>query len=131
MILDPWDDAEELARRLAVPDTPLVIVIGAQAWCAKCRNLRPAFDALDAQQGFRILLWLDVDDHEPFLGNYLPDDLPELLVCQNGLVLYRGVVGNDARSLHEEIEQACKVPRGAPDATGIFRRLVATDWAKT
>jgi thiol-disulfide isomerase/thioredoxin len=47
-LLDPWSDASQLAQRLQQSNSRLLILIGAEQWCAKCRDLRPQFDNLVA-----------------------------------------------------------------------------------
>lgn len=92
--LDPWDDALELARRLQAPDAELLVVIGAQAWCDKCKRLKPAFEALCAQaMGDHVLwLWLDLEDHADFLGGFIPPDLPLLLRWRQGVCVQAAIV---------------------------------------
>lgn len=45
-ILDPCNDASILAARLQSPQSRLLIVVGAEAWCIRCRHIRPAFDSV-------------------------------------------------------------------------------------
>ena len=130
MILDPWDDAAELSRRLILPGSQLLLVIGAEAWCARCRVLRPEFDALAQNtEDERICLWLDVEDHAVFLDTYLPDDLPELLVYRDGCCTYRGAVSGHLGALSALIADVCD-SSGSADDPGIFGRLLAVDWAR-
>ena len=83
-VLDPWDDADTLAQRLQCRDALLLILIGAEQWCARCRDMRPHFDDLLAKaEHDETWLRFDLEEHAEFLGNYLPDDLPVL-------VAYRG-----------------------------------------
>ncbi len=84
--LDPWNDAQALATRLARPQAELLVALGAESWCQKCAALRPAFEALCAQQAHADLswLWLDLEDHAEFLGDFVPEDLPLLLRWRQG-----------------------------------------------
>ncbi|AGU47388.1 hypothetical protein VAPA_1c02580 [Variovorax paradoxus B4] len=94
-MLDPWRHAADIAERLQQPDGSLITVLGAQAWCDKCRRLRPEFERLAARQG-RLLntawLWLDLEDHAEFLGRFIPEDLPLLLHFREGRLLECGIV---------------------------------------
>ena len=125
MRLDPWQDAARLARALEDDDTELILVLGAEAWCHKCRSLRPRFDAFaDVAPPHRILLWLDVDEHAPFLGDYLPEDLPELLIYRAGTLTGRAHLA-PADSLEGLLAQA----RPSMDAPGLWSAFVRADWA--
>jgi hypothetical protein len=91
---DPWNDAELLGRHLARADAELLVVIGAEGWCGKCKRLRPAFEALcyagmPSHVGW---LWLDLEDHHEFLGEFIPPDLPLLLRWRKGLCVQAAVV---------------------------------------
>ncbi len=126
MRLDPWQDAARLARTLEDADTELVLVLGAEAWCHRCRSLKSRFDAFaDTAPSHRILLWLDVDEHAPFLGDYLPDDLPELLVYRAGTLTGRAHLA-PADSLEALLAQA----RPSPHDPGLWPAFVQADWAR-
>lgn len=78
--LNPWDHAEEIARRLARPDAEFLTVIGASGWCSRCQTLQPRFEALTPQLPAHVVpLWLDLEEHAEFLGDFIPPDLPLLL----------------------------------------------------
>lgn len=125
MRLDPWQHAARLALALEDADAELILVLGAEAWCHKCRSLRPRFDAFaDAAPPHRILLWLDVDEHAPFLGDYVPDDLPELLVYRAGTLTGRAYV-RPADTLEALLAQA----RPSQHDPGLWTALVRADWA--
>ncbi len=80
-MLDPWDDAGELADRLKLPGSRLLILLGAEAWCFRCRNIRPEFDSMATRAlDNEVWLWLDVEDHVEFLNGYYPENLPLMLV---------------------------------------------------
>ena len=81
-MFDPWTDAQEIAERLRRHQARLVIVLGAESWCAKCRALRPAFDErANRAEPQDVWLWLDVQEHDEFIGDFVPDDLPLLTSC--------------------------------------------------
>lgn len=79
-ILDPWADSYAIAQWLCQPDAELLVVIGATGWCQKCQRLHPHFEQLAAALPEQVLpLWLDLEDHAEFLGDFVPPDLPLLL----------------------------------------------------
>lgn len=123
--LDPWDDASAIADRLARPETNLYVVIGAESWCSKCRALRPQFDELAQRAGHgELWLWLDLEEHVDFIGEYVPDDLPML-------VFYRGERFIGCIPVGASFIAVAAQPRtnGQPDP-GIRARLLAADWVR-
>jgi thioredoxin-like negative regulator of GroEL len=125
--LDPWLDAQVIAQRLAQPEAELVVVIGAQGWCEKCRRLRPAFDRLAAnRQGLRdVWLWLDLEEHAEFLGGYIPDDLPLLLQFRAGRLVDWGV----ASEFGQAQWQIAAAPASADHPTPLWDILTVRNWA--
>ena len=134
--LDPWNDASLLAQRLSPASAQLFILVGAEQWCAKCRDLRPQFDSLAAQAKLdEVWLWLDLEDHAEFIGDYLPDNLPMLLAYQGEYMVFCQVVEDVEQSLGEHVKKIRAMrhsqydaPPTAPDP-GIRSRLVMKDWA--
>lgn len=93
MSLDPWTDAQAIAQRLRQSDIELLVVLGAEDWCHKCKHLRPAFESLVSSLPAHILpLWLDLEDHAEFLGVFLPPDLPLLLRWRAGRCVQAALV---------------------------------------
>lgn len=85
MKLDPWTDAQRLAERLSQSGARLVVVLGAQAWCRKCRDYYPQFEADAAQApASESHVWLDLEEHVEFIGAFIPDDLPLRLRYEQG-----------------------------------------------
>jgi hypothetical protein len=95
---DPWNEAQGLAQHLQRPDAELLVVIGAEAWCEKCRRLKPAFEALcaSAMPDHAAWMWLDLEDHSDFLAGFIPPDLPLLLRWRQGVCVQVAVVENIA-----------------------------------
>lgn len=123
MRFDPWEDARTLAERLAEPGTRLVVVIGALAWCHKCRDALPAFEARAASApGHECHVWLDMEEHADLIGPWLPDDLPMQLVYQGGHLQSIGVLTLQGREL-------ALAATPLPDP-GIAARLCRVDWAE-
>ncbi|MCE3604648.1 thioredoxin [Massilia sp. P8910] len=133
--LDPWNDASLLAQRLSTPHARLHVLIGAEAWCATCRHVRPQYDALAAQASVdEIWLWLDLEDHSEFIGDYLPDTLPMLIAYHGtnllGCVPVEGKAGSLGDLIHRIRSQGVlRDPShdAAPDP-GIRARLLVQDW---
>lgn len=91
---DPWSDAQALARHLQRPDAELLVVIGADGWCGKCRRLKPLFESLctSSMPDQAAWIWLDLEDHDDFLGSFVPPDLPLLLRWRAGVCVQAAVV---------------------------------------
>lgn len=128
--LDPWSDAAEIACRLALPSARLVLMLGAEEWCEKCRMFRPVFDAVAKQRASQneIWLWFDLEEHAEFLSDYIPEGLP-LLVSYKGAQLTHAVVA--AHVSAPALEKLLTQPRSIehddlPDFRG---RLMSSDWA--
>jgi hypothetical protein len=94
--LNPWDHAPQIAQHLANPAAELLLVLGAEAWCSKCRRLRPLFDALceKSMPVHMLSLWLDLEEHAEFLGGFVPPDLPLLLRWHQGQCVQAARVNN-------------------------------------
>ncbi|MDQ1918738.1 thioredoxin family protein [Massilia pseudoviolaceinigra] len=134
--LDPWDDASLLAGRLLGKNVVLFLFIGATQWCEKCKNLRPQFDRMAAEgDADEVWLWLDLVDHEEFIGNYQPDNLPTLLVYKDEHLVYCQAIEHTECSLSEhidEIQRMLNTPEGLSlrvSDPGIRTRLLTQDWA--
>lgn len=127
--LDPWHDAAAIAARLAAPAARLVVLIGAESWCERCRTLKPAFESAALQAGQdETWIWLDLEDHADFLDGFMPDDLP-ILVRYDGPVLSGAMVGRavtPAAFTNAQVWPAHQTLAGLPD---LRARLMAADWA--
>jgi hypothetical protein len=131
--LDPWSDAASLAQRLSQPHAALYIVLGAEQWCEKCRILRPYFDAYMLQADSADLwLWLDLEDHAEFIGDYLPQSLPMLIAYQGSKLVASQVLEVMPNVLTEVVSQITSAAFKAQTALaepGIRARLLQQDWA--
>ena len=128
-MLDPWLDARQIAQRLAYPDSELIAVLGAEAWCAKCRQLRPLFvNRAAAEHSPRVVwLWLDIEEHTDFIDGFIPDDLPLLLHYRNAQLLRAGVWR--ASSPENTDEGGLFEPTHHSPLPPLWQRLSAEDWA--
>ncbi len=134
--LDPWNDASLLAQRLQTTSARLYILIGAEQWCARCRDLRPIFDDQAAQgRPDEVWLWLDLEDHAEFIGDYLPDDLPMFIAYQGATLMHCQVVADTEQALAGQVNhiRSLQPSQHSAHATtpdpGIRSRLVMQDWA--
>lgn len=134
--LDPWDDASLIAERLGEPNALLFILVGAEKWCVKCRDLRPQFDSL-AEESLQdeIWLWLDLEDHSEFIGDYSPDSLPVLLAYRGDALIGCELIAETSQSLDKRIGLIrATLPgqgsvREATRDPGIRSRLLMENWA--
>ena len=131
-LLDPWRDAADIARRLQSDDAIFVVVIGAQSWCQKCRDIYPLWLEL-AQKLTQCALWLDLDEHQEFVGDFVPDDLPWLLIYRGDSVVVSSSVPHTALAALPVKLQALQL--GADEPTlpdpGIRARFLCTNWAQS
>lgn len=92
-ILNPWDHAQEIAWRLSRHDAELLTVVGAAGWCSRCQTLQPKFEALSKDLPEHIVpLWLDLEEHAEFLGDFIPPDLPLLLRWRQGQCIQAAII---------------------------------------
>lgn len=127
--LDPWDDAPAIAEMLQQPGAELTVVLGAEAWCEKCRRLRPLFDAMQTEQPAAggVALWLDLEDHAEFIGRFVPDDLPLMLRWRGGACVRAAVLLDSEPEMPARWKlQELAVPAELPDLWAGFAR---GDWA--
>jgi hypothetical protein len=125
---DPWVDARTLADRLRRPASKLIVVIGAEAWCERCRQFRPMFERWSTQaKESETWLWLDLEEHAEFLQGYVPDDLPQLLVYEAAqLACQRTVLPSET-----DPDALLSPPLAAKPFVdpGILATLTRRDWA--
>jgi len=125
-LLDPFDDAAAIATRLYSARTVLIVVIGAEQWCEKCRKLKPEFEKLAAVSETDVMLWFDLEEHQEFLGGYIPESLPEVLIYRNMQLISRSLLPDGkATSLLTAMRE---ITDPAGEDPGIARRLVREDW---
>jgi hypothetical protein len=118
-----------LAHRLRQPDARLILVLGAEAWCEKCRQFRPLFEARATQAApHETWLWLDLEEHAEFLGDYLPQNLPQLLVYEGGRIIRHQTIeptdGSLEAALYADLFQENLID------PGLNRQFMRDDWAQ-
>ncbi len=126
-MLCPWRDARVIAERLRQPGARLVIALGAESWCGKCRTLRPHFDRLVAvASDSETWLWLDLEDHAEFIGDYIPNDLPQLIVYDGPTLVQCQTLTTAFEAPKAELADDLDVdPR---HLSGIRLNLMQEDW---
>ncbi len=130
LALDPWTDAQALAQRLRVPGAELLVALGAEAWCDKCKTLRPLFEQLCAAQAPAQVtwLWLDLEEHAEFLGDFVPEDLPLLLRWRAGQLIQAAVL-EAIDPTAQPFERLRDLPLPA-DAPPLWAAFAQADWAR-
>lgn len=127
--LDPWLDAAAIAAGLTRADSRFVVVLGAEAWCQTCRTLRPGFDALALQHNDErnVWLWLDLEEHAEFLGDFIPEDLPLLLSYSGNALTHAFVPDIHAMAALAGMPTAPRVDYA--DVPDMRARFLTQDWA--
>ncbi|WP_354684933.1 thioredoxin [Cupriavidus necator] len=127
-LLDPWTHAREIAQRLRHQSARLIVVLGAESWCEKCRTFRPVFDASASNAGpHDVWLWLDMEDHAEFIGPFLPPGLPMLLAYEGNQLTRAQVLDHQGTALDGVLADG-RAQAGLADP-GILTRIVREDWA--
>ncbi len=128
--LDPWTDAQALAQRLRAPGSELLVALGAEAWCDKCKTLRPLFEQLcSAQAPAQVTwLWLDLEEHAEFLGDFVPEDLPLLLRWRAGQLVQAAVL--EGILLEQQPAEQLRLLQLPADAPELWRVFSAAGWAQ-
>lgn len=141
-LLDPWLHAQEIAQRWQVPDCRVVIAVGAQSWCETCRTILPQWQTFaqaapawaQVTKADMLCLWLDLEDHQEFLGDFIPDDLPWLFFYQDQALIWQGAwrsLGPQVQTALQTFAQTGTLPHAAmtPDDFGLAERLLRPNWA--
>lgn len=125
-VLDPWLDAATIAANLQQRSSGLVVLLGAESWCAKCRDLRPVFEAAAARASGGAWLWLDLEEHGEFVGDFIPDDMPLLLVYSEAKLVHSAIASQSELDfvLHRRGE-ATILHRAPPQ---LIERLLDENW---
>ncbi len=131
-LLDPWRDAARIADRLKRGEGKLVVFLGAESWCHKCLEIKPSVERLATGQGSAdtTWLWLDLEDHAELLDDFIPDDLPWLVMYQRGRLSrsHHVPIPQDGQTL-EQVLNAVVGPAIDSADPGIRQRLLLADWA--
>lgn len=128
-LLDPWNDAAQIAAHLNDNTVQLIVGLGAE-WCSLCVSVRPGFAVLAAAAPpAEHWLWLNLEEHSELLGDFMPQTLPLLWVYQGSKLVAHGQI--DAASglpskaaLLETLTPLSDLPESS-----IRTRLIQPDWA--
>lgn len=127
-MFDPWADARLIAERQELPGARLLIFLGAEAWCEKCRILRPQIEAQAASAAANdTWVWLDLEDHAEFLGNYIPEDVPQLITYEGSVMTTCQTLGTIPSEISEAVLGPQNIAAKLADP-GIRANLLREDW---
>lgn len=132
-LLDPWENAAEIANQLNNPGTALVIGLGAE-WCQRCTDFKPGFLQLAATEKNILWLWYNLEEHEELLGDFYPETLPLVWVYQGPKLIRYGTPDDSSpNQAHDLVEFINRIPvmTSAPSPTNDIRHyLVTPNWAQ-
>lgn len=129
-LLDPWRDAQVLHEHARRPDSRLIVVLGAEAWCEKCRQFRSVFDESVASHPKDAWVWLDIEDHAEFIPDFTPDDLPLLMVFTRQNLRTASFMADCRKQTLEDAMNANDIYVDRAIALQIFEQLTAQNWAR-
>ncbi|WP_219860854.1 thioredoxin family protein [Candidatus Pandoraea novymonadis] len=81
-ILDPVTDRADLQTAIATPQTRLIACLCTD-WCRICREYREAFDTLSARRPDLYFIWIDIEKHGDWLGDFEIENFPTLLIQES------------------------------------------------
>jgi thiol:disulfide interchange protein len=128
--LDTWTDAANIATTLSRASSKLVIAVGAENWCEKCRTFRIVLEAVAHQNTWEntVWLWLDLDEHAEFLSDFIPENLPLLVIYKGERLTHSAYPGNStAQSLAAFLAEPTHLEQ--TDLPDIRARLISSNWA--
>lgn len=88
-MLDPWENAAEIAKLLNQSNTALAIGLGAE-WCQLCIDFKPQFIRLATSEKNILWLWYNLEEHEELLGDFYPETLPLVWIYQGSRLIRYG-----------------------------------------
>ena len=94
LILDA-NNRDELTQWLA-SDSYVVACLCA-AWCDTCTAYKSKFDELAALHPKQRFVWIDIEDQADVVGDLDINNFPTLLIQQNDIVCFYGIVQPDLR----------------------------------
>lgn len=131
-LLDPWDNAAEIAHLLNQPNTALVIGLGAE-WCQLCTDFKPHFLQLAATEKNILWLWYNLEEHEELLGDFYPETLPLVWMYQGSKLIRYGTpteLNNSSESGIIDFIQSIPIADEATNtANNIRQYLLKQNWA--
>ena len=98
-------------------------------WCGTCRDYRPLFDALAAENPGVRFEWVDIEDESEIAGDLDVETFPTLLIADGRQALFLGpllpqapVLARLLASLRAGQGGAALAPAGG-EAQGVFERV--------
>jgi thioredoxin-like negative regulator of GroEL len=131
-ILDPWENAAEIAQLLNQPNTALVIGLGAE-WCQLCTDFKPYFFHLSETEKNILWLWYNLEEHEELLGNFYPETLPLVWIYQGSKLIRYGrpaELNSSSASVIIDFIQSIPIANETANTSNNIRQyLLEKNWA--
>lgn len=131
-ILDPWENAAEIAKLLNQPNTALVIGLGAE-WCQLCTDFKPQFIQLATSERNILWLWYNLEEHEELLGDFYPETLPLVWIYQGSKLIRYGTPAEQNNYPKSDVIDFIQSIPIADEATNTLRDirqyLLKQNWA--
>lgn len=116
-LLDAWNDFSKIKHILSDIHESIVIILGA-SWCHKCDPIKTTVLHMTKQDTPGIhWLWLDIEDHCEFLGDYYPDTIPLAWVYQGEHLIRHGLLEDKGGSNLQFLDFIHSIPIAEKNAT--------------
>lgn len=126
-LLDAWNDFSKIKHILNNKKESIVIVLGA-SWCHKCDPVKKIIERLtENATPTAHWLWLDLEEHCEFLGNFSPETIPLVWVYQGEHLIRHGTIdeNNDANLNFIEFIQSIPIADTETPESNIRQFLIA------
>lgn len=91
-LLDAWKDFSKIEHILGSQKESIIIVLGA-SWCHKCEPVKKVIGRLTENPMPAVhWLWLDLEEHCEFLGNFSPETIPLVWIYQGEHLIRHGLI---------------------------------------
>lgn len=131
-LLDPWENAAEIAQLLNQPNTALVIGLGAE-WCQLCTDFKPYFFHLAETEKNILWLWYNLEEHEDLLGDFYPETLPLVWMYQGSKLIRYGrpaKFNSSSASVIIDFIQSIPIANETTNTSNTIRQyLLEQNWA--
>jgi thiol-disulfide isomerase/thioredoxin len=109
-LLDAWNDFSKIKHILNNKAESIVILLGA-SWCHKCDPVKKSITRMTQHDTPTVnWLWLDLEDHCEFLGNFSPETIPLVWVYQGEHLIRHGVIEENKDSEQDFLEFILSIP---------------------
>lgn len=126
-LLDAWNDFSKIKHILNNKTESIIILLGA-SWCHKCDPVKKSIMRMTENVTPSVhWLWLDLEGHCEFLGNFSPETIPLVWVYQGEHLIRHGAVEDDKDSELDFFEfiQSIPIANGATPESDIRQFLLA------